>query len=145
MTSKLIFILSLMTSLNASSQLNNQKASIIVKDHLSNVSVFISQFETYTMDIQAAGLAKIPKASITKDGLLYIEYVYKSEAENRNGKMTLYNKMNNRFEGTWKTDADNGNSYRGTLYFVFDELGNAEGYYKFSGSDFKITIQKNKK
>ena len=111
---------------------------------LTNVSVFISGFSAYSMDIQAAGLATIPKATIADNGELYIEYAYHSGGENRTGKMTLYDKGNHRFEGNWKTDADNGNAYQGTLYFVFDRDGNATGYYKFGGSDYAITILKNK-
>ena len=144
MFSKIIFILSLMTSIIACGQINHKKTPTMVKDDLSNVSVFTSNFAEYSMDIQAAGLATIPKVTISEDGVLYIEYAYKSGEENRNGRMTLYNKTNNRFEGEWKTVADNGNSYQGTLYFVFDDAGNAQGYYKFGGSDYKITILKNK-
>lgn len=142
MISNLMLLLSLLTSLNTCGQVNHQKAPSMPKDDLSNVSVFISNFGDYSMDIQAAGLATIPKATISKEGVLYIEYSYKSGAENRNGKMTLNNKSNNRFEGEWKTDADNGNSYQGTLYFFFNKNGTAEGYYKFGGSDYKITILK---
>lgn len=137
-----LFLLFLMTSLNACSQVNHQKTSNMTKDDLSNISVFISNFEDYSMDIQAAGLATIPKATISDEGVLYIEYWYKSGNENRTGKMTLNKKSNNRFEGEWKTNADNGNSYQGTLYFVFDKNGTAIGYYKFGGSDYKITILK---
>lgn len=142
MPSKLIIILFLMSSLSACSQVNQKKTPIMVKENLSKVSVFISNFGNYSMDIQAAGLATIPRATVSEEGLLYIEYSYKSGIENRNGKMTLENKSNNRFEGEWKTDADNGNSYQGTLYFVFDKNGAADGYYKFGGSDYRITILK---
>lgn len=38
--------------------------------------------------------------------------------------------------------ADNGNSYQGTLYVVFDTSGNGKGYYQFAGQDYEITISK---
>ncbi len=143
MLSKIFFILSLISGLSACAQVNKPKAPVMVKHELSNVSVFTSNFANYSMDIQAAGLATIPHATISDKGILSIEYSYKSGSENRNGKMTLEeNKSNNRFEGEWKTDADNGNSYQGTLYFVFNENGTANGYYQFGGSDYKITILK---
>ncbi len=59
----------------------------------------------------------------------------------RKGSMTLtFVEKAKRFEGHWETKADNGNVYNGTLYFVFRETGEATGYYKFAGSDYKITI-----
>jgi hypothetical protein len=94
------------------------------------------------MDIEAAGLASIPKASLSPTNELYIEYRYTSGDENRNGKMTLVPTKDDRFEGHWKTDADNGNSYSGPLHFVFKENGEAEGVYKYAGSDYKITIDR---
>lgn len=145
MFSKIFFILSLITSSNACGQVNHQNTTSIINEELSNVSVFTSIFGMYSMDIQAAGLASISKATVSEDGVLYIEYSYKSGIENRNGKMTLRYKSKNHFEGNWKTEADNGNSYQGTLYFIFDKDGTADGYYKFGGSDYKITILKNKK
>lgn len=54
--------------------------------------------------------------------------------------MTLTSKGKNRFEGHWKTIADNGNVYQGDLYFVFKENGEADGHYKYMGSNYKITI-----
>ena len=137
---KIILMLSLVASLNAYGQnINNNKNTMTSID--SNVSLFISNYENCSMNIQSAGVATIPKASLDK-GELHIEYAYQSESENRKGKMTLQDKGNNRFEGNWKTNADNGNSYQGTLFFEFDETGNAKGYYKFGGGDFEISIQK---
>lgn len=107
---------------------------------VENVKYFASKFADFKMDIQGAGLASIPKATILDNGELYIEYAYHSEGENRKGKMTLTEKAMNRFEGNWKTIADNGNVYQGTLYFDFKTNGEANGYYKFAGSDYKITI-----
>ena len=143
MIQKMVCLFFLVTSLNACGQSNLKKVSTGIENNQSTVSVFISNFAAYTMDIQAAGIATIPKATLSESGELYIEYAYHSGGENRNGKMTLYDKGKNRFEGKWKTDADNGNSYQGTLYFVFDELGNGSGNYKFGRSDYQITIQKN--
>ena len=108
----------------------------------SNVAAFLSDFSAYSMDIHAAGMATIPIALITEEGELYMEYSYQSGQESRNGKMTLQDKGNNRFEGNWKTLADNGNSYQGSLYFIFDESGGAEGQYKFAGANYKIIIFK---
>lgn len=112
------------------------------KVQIENVSVklFVDSFTTFKMDIQGAGMASIQKATLSDKGELYIEYAYHSEGENRNGKTTLTEKSMNRFEGNWKTIADNGNVYQGTLYFDFKENGEANGYYKFAGSEYKITI-----
>lgn len=125
---------------NCAQQTENKKE--IMK--MNNVNQFIKSFQTFSMDIQGAGLASIPNATISEKGEVYCEYAYHSEGENRKGKMTLSDKGNNRFEGNWKTVADNGNEYQGTLYFIFKASGEAEGYYKYSGSDYKITIFKKK-
>ncbi|MFS4492193.1 hypothetical protein [Maribacter sp. 2308TA10-17] len=104
---------------------------------------FITDFKAYEMDIQAAGIASIPVARLSEGKTLYIEYVYASGGENRNGKMTLMlNPKSKRFEGGWKTLADNGNSYEGDMYFVFTADGQASGFYTFGGADYKITIFK---
>jgi hypothetical protein len=107
---------------------------------VENVKIFINKFADFKMDIQGAGIATIPKATLSKTNELYIEYAYFSEGENRTGKMTLTENANHRFIGNWKTTADNGNVYQGTLYFDFEEDGEAQGYYKFAGSDYKIRI-----
>lgn len=107
---------------------------------MENVQLFVSRFHQYRMDIEGAGLATIPNATITDRSDLYIEYAYFSDGENRKGKMTLTERANHRYEGTWKTIADNGNVYEGTLYFTFKENGEAAGRYTFAGSDYKIRI-----
>lgn len=105
------------------------------------VKTFISDYNIYEMDIQSAGIANIPVATLSENGTLYIEYTYNSEGEKRNGKMTLLlNSKTNRFEGGWKTVADNGNVYQGNLYFAFEKDGQANGFYQFGGTDYKITI-----
>ena len=110
--------------------------------NMSNIEKFISSYSHFKMDIQAAGIATIPAASF-ENNILVIEYAYFSESENRKGKMTLtFNSDTNRFEGNWQTNADNGNVYKGSLYFLFSENGGASGKYKFANSDYKITIFK---
>lgn len=138
-----IFIL-LGTSLQSCAQQTEIKKEIMATDN-QNVKAFITSSQNYGMDIQAAGIASIPKATLSAKNELYIEYAYHSEGENRNGKMTLVDKGNNRFEGNWKTVADNGNVYQGALYFVFKPNGEADGNYKYAGSDYKITIFTSKK
>ena len=103
---------------------------------------FIADYKSYVMDIEAAGVAEIPTAKLSMEEELYVEYAYTSGNEKRNGRMTLELTDKNRFTGKWKTDADNGNSYSGTLYFKFNENGEANGHYKFDGTDYKITILK---
>ena len=111
-------------------------------NNMPNAETFISNYSHYKIDIQAAGIATIPAATFDNNELM-IKYAYFSEGENRKGKMTLtFNANTNRFEGNWQTNADNGNVYKGSLYFVFDENGEAEGEYKFANSDYKITIFK---
>ena len=106
-----------------------------------NVKYFVAEFAEFNMDIQGAGMASIPNATISKDNSLVIDYAYNSEGEKRKGSMKLdFIEKSKRFEGHWKTNADNGNVYSGTLYFVFKENGAADGYYKYAGSDYKITI-----
>ncbi len=112
---------------------------------MQHVNTFIANFATFSMDIQAAGVASIPKATISDKGELFIAYAYTAGSEKRTGKMTLHDRGNNRFEGHWKTAADNGNSYQGSLYFIFDALGNANGSYEFGGSNYNISIVKTKK
>jgi len=141
MISKIALLLALIASVHTCAQSTINNESNTMNQNQTNIAVFIADFANYSMDIQAAGMATIPAATTSEEGELYIEYAYRSGQENRNGKMTLSDKGNNRFEGNWKTDADNGNSYQGSLYFVFDKLGNADGYYKFGGSDYKITIR----
>lgn len=109
---------------------------------MSHVEKFISNYSNFKMDIQAAGIATIPAASFVNN-ILIIEYAYFSEGENRKGKMTLtLNPESNRMEGNWQTNADNGNVYKGTLFFIFNENGEANGKYRFANSDYKITIFK---
>lgn len=107
---------------------------------IENAKYFVSKFADFKMNIQGAGMATMPQATISEKGELYLEYAYYSEGENRKGKMTLTENDNHRFEGNWKTTADNGNVYQGTLYFDFKQNGEANGYYKFAGSDYIITI-----
>ncbi len=111
--------------------------------HIGFATTFISDFKSYRMDIQAAGIATIPVATISEKSTLYIEYAYTAGGENRNGKMTLaLNPNTNRFEGDWKTVADNGNAYQGDLYFEFKDNGQADGFYHYGGINYKITIFK---
>ena len=118
---------------------SNAQNNMIQKEF---ASIFIKYFANYKMDIQAAGIARIPAATFDNNELM-IEYGYFSEGENRKGKMTLtLNVHANRFEGNWQTNADNGNIYKGSLFFIFNEKGEANGKYKFGGSNYKITIFK---
>ena len=101
--------------------------------------VFATHFSTYTMDIQAAGIADIPQAT-SEGGALSIAYHYQAEGEDRTGKMALTHVGDRRYEGHWKTTADNGNVYQGSLYFLFEENGEAQGQYRFAGADYGIRI-----
>lgn len=131
----LILLIVILSSCNIKAQ-NKMEQNEFVK-------TFISDFENHKMDIQSAGIANIPKATLSEQDELYIEYSYRSEGENRNGKMTLLlNSETKRFEGSWKTIADNGNVYQGDLYFVFENDGQAKGFYQFGGIDYKIAIFK---
>ncbi|MGD1843008.1 MAG: hypothetical protein ACFB0B_19260 [Thermonemataceae bacterium] len=103
-------------------------------------SIFIEHFSEYKIDIQAAGVATIPAASFKNDTLM-IKYAYFSEGEHRKGKMSLiFKAQTGRFEGNWQTKADNGNIYKGSLYFTFNEKGKETGKYNFENSDYKITL-----
>jgi len=107
------------------------------------VKTFISDYNKYKMDIQAAGVASIPIATLSEKGTLFIKYTYESDGEKRNGEMTLLlNLTTKRYEGGWKTIADNGNTYQGDLYFEFEKDGQANGFYQFGGTNYKLTIFK---
>ncbi len=107
---------------------------------MSTIEKFVSNYSQFQMDMQAAGIATIPAASF-ENSVLTIEYAYFSGGENRNGEMSLtFNAETNRFEGNWQTNADNGNVYKGSLYFVFDENGEAKGAYKFNNSNYRISL-----
>lgn len=87
-----------------------------------NVKHFFSNFAKYKMDIQGAGIATIPNSRISNVNSLVIDYAYDSEGEKRTGNMTLtYIETTKQFEGKWKSEADNGNVYIGTLYFVLKQ------------------------
>lgn len=106
------------------------------------VKTFSKNFQDYKINIEAAGIATITDASFIMEGELWVSYAYISENESRKGKMRLLVTDNQNLEGEWKTEADNGNSYNGTLYFKFEENGEANGHYTFGGTDYKITILK---
>ncbi|MEM6843095.1 MAG: hypothetical protein AAF944_26720 [Bacteroidota bacterium] len=104
---------------------------------------FVSDSSAYQMNIQSAGVATIPIATLSDEKKLYIEFAYHSEGEDRNGKMTLLlNNKTGRFEGNWKTVADNGDVYQGKLYFVFGEDDQAKRFYRFKGANYRIMILK---
>lgn len=108
----------------------------------NDIQTFVTNFSVYNMDIAAAGIAKITAAKLISETELFIAYAYMSGGENRNGKMTLHPTASGTWQGDWKTDADNGNSYSGTLYFNFTENGEATGKYRFGGADYRISINK---
>lgn len=65
------------------------------------LSIFITDYAKYKMDIQAAGIANILAATFDEN-VLMIEYAYFSEEESREGKMILtFNSATNRFDGNW--------------------------------------------
>ena len=105
-----------------------------------NINLFIGNYQDYKIDIQAAGIASIPAVD-SEDDVLTIEYIYFLEGENRRGEMTLsFDAQTSRFQGNWLTNADNGNVFSGSLYFVFDKNGEATGKYTFANSEYNITI-----
>ncbi|WP_299245986.1 hypothetical protein [uncultured Aquimarina sp.] len=134
-----LFVVFVLVNLNLNAQEINHRA-----EQKKMVKIFISDYNSYEMDIEAAGLATIKDAKLVMEGELYIAYAYVSGNENRNGKMTLLLTDEDRLKGNWKTNADNGNSYNGSLYFTFSENGEASGHYKYGGTDYKITILKKK-
>ncbi len=136
---KVIFlIITSITLLNS----NNLKAQHKMEQN-DFVKTFVLDHKTYQMDIQSAGIATIPNATLSDKGALHIEYAYNSEGEKRNGEMTLLlNLKSKRYEGGWKTVADSGNIYQGDLYFKFEKDGQANGFYQFGGINYKITIFK---
>jgi hypothetical protein len=108
----------------------------------THVRQLVADPAAYEMDIQAAGLATIPTASLAADGSLTLSYRYESEGEKRRGSMTLASRGENQYAGHWKTDAHTGNVYQGTLHFTFAADGTATGSYRFDGRDYAITIRK---
>jgi hypothetical protein len=136
MTTNILFISFLFISLSGCKTDNRKTMS-----QQDFAAKFVKSFAAYKMDIQAAGIAGIPSAELANDNRLTIEYSYHSEGENRKGKMTLqFVPTTNRFEGNWKTDADNGNVYQGSLHLSFKENGEADGFYLFEGENYRISI-----
>lgn len=123
-----------LTAMGQANKVNN------IGKQMGYANVFAGSFKDFKIDIQAAGIAIIPAATLDNDTLI-IDYAYFSEGENRKGKMALsYSAVSERYEGSWKTKADNGNVYQGSIYLVFSENGKAKGKYRFMNSDYKITI-----
>ncbi|SMB99485.1 hypothetical protein SAMN00120144_0221 [Hymenobacter roseosalivarius DSM 11622] len=105
-----------------------------------NAHRFAANYSSFKMNIEAVGIARIPAAHWAHDTLV-VDYAYFSEGEQRQGRMSLaWQPPANRFEGTWRTQADNGNVYQGPLYLVFQENGEATGQYTFLGSRYAITL-----
>ena len=89
-------------------------------------------------------MASIPAARLdTLTGRLLIDYAYRSEGEQRAGQMQLMAsaKTPSRYEGSWRTEATNGNTYAGDLYLDFAKDGSAEGEYTFGGASYEIGIR----
>ena len=96
----------------------------------------------FEIDIEAAGMARIPAASLA-DGRLDIDYEYAAidgTGEQRAGSMRLTTGGGRTATGEWRTVADNGTVYDGPLTFEFADDGTAVGTYKFSGTTYDITI-----
>lgn len=102
--------------------------------------LFVENYNQYTMDIAAAGRATLPTVFWSSDGALIIEYTYQAGTEKRTGSMVLQTTKAHHYEGNWKTVADSGQEYAGSLYFDFKKDGTANGYYQFAGNSYKITI-----
>jgi hypothetical protein len=120
--------------------MNKVEMTPVNTSNTEGVETFITNFKAYHFDIQAAGIANLPMASLSKEGVLEIDYTYRSEGENRTGKMQLTKTKPNHFKGNWKTNADNGNVYQGSLYLDFATNGTAKGFYKYGGSDYSIIL-----
>ncbi len=138
MKTTLVIICLLIITFSNAQEMNHRK------EQQKMVKTFMSNYDGYEMDIEAAGLATIENATFVMEGELYIAYAYVSGNENRKGRMNLLLTDENKLTGNWKTDADNGNSYQGPLYFTFRENGEASGQYNYGGTDYKITILKKK-
>ena len=119
------------------SYINAQTAT----DQASYAQRFVLNFDQYIIDIQVAGIARIPTATLSKQNVLSVAYTYRSEGEDRSGNMELFlDEKSDQFVGNWKTVAENGNVYQGRLYLVFEESGEASGSYQFLGASYKINI-----
>ena len=131
----LVFLIPLLNSCNTTAQKK--------MDQYDFLKTFVSNYNEYGMDIQSAGIATVPMATLSNKNILYIEYAYRSEGENRKGEMTLEpNQKTKRFEGTWKTVADKGNVCQGNIYLELEEDGQAKGFYEYDETDYGITIFK---
>lgn len=98
--------------------------------------------ERFGMNIQAAGTATIPDASLL-DGELTVSYEYAATdgtGEQRAGSMNLTVAEDRTATGRWRTVADNGTVYNGPLSFDFADDGTAIGTYQFDGITYDITI-----
>ncbi len=112
-----------------------------MKNQSNYVKTFLAHFSEYKMYIEAAGIAAIPSAKLSAEDILDIHYAYTSGDEKRKGQMLLvWIEGANRFEGSWETKADNGNVYKGTMYFIFAKDGTANGWYDYGGNAYEIKI-----
>lgn len=50
------------------------------------IRTFVASYTDFIFDIQAAGIATIPAASWSDQGVLVIDYAYHSEGEDRKGE-----------------------------------------------------------
>ena len=104
---------------------------------------FVAHFSDYVLNIQAAGRASISNASLSGEDTLRVDYAYQSEGEKRRGSLSLWLRQEtHRFEGTWRTVADNGNVYQGTLRLRFKAQGEATGFYTFLGTNYTLTLSR---
>jgi len=126
-----MLFLTLLLSMTA----KNQKFMDDYKDR------FLKNYHHYEMPIEAAGLASITSARVLNTDQIRIEYKYEAENESRSGYMLLNETSNHRYEGNWHTTAHNGNSYKGTLHFVFSPNGEAKGKYLYAGNIYSIEIK----
>jgi hypothetical protein len=106
----------------------------------SHETRFLETFGEYELEIQAAGVATIPSVSRSADGHLTIAYRYQADGERRTGRMTLTPRTEHRYEGDWRTIADTGQVYEGTLWLVFAADGTAVGAYLFAGQHYRIAV-----
>jgi uncharacterized peroxidase-related enzyme len=105
-------------------------------------ALFVQEFKSFEMNIEAAGVATISNPQLSTEGVLQFNYRYRSEGEDRSGTTKLQMVRPGFFEGNWATNADTGNKYSGSLYFQFQDDGQAQGKYQYAGSSYGIQLRR---
>lgn len=103
---------------------------------------FRGSLAAYRMEIEAAGVASINAVRVQSATDVEVDYTYDARdgsGERRAG--TLFLRENaGKMTGRFRTRADNGHVYEGTVVLSFGDDGTARGSYVFAGGSYALSI-----